>query len=231
MTIHEAEIALDGAFPTSTWAVTVRGITEGVFLAADAMENTPFLKNLLGRDIKGQLRRVGVMFRLQELCKAGDLPFQAEIERMPRGSWHWLEIKSGKINAHVVRSEAPGEFPEETPNRQDRRLVNQGELDLEGNGSGRIIPISAFMPDIQSWYAWLLFGVTKKNELTHAAWAIPDADAAEWMAYKDILNGAKGQMPTPAATSPDPLSKMKFKQHIEEALDRSENETDKDTKK
>src|SRR5437879_4771491 len=94
---------LEVAFPPATDAEVVRGVTEGVLLADDLIKNTPMLRHLGGYDLRGHLRRVGIMFRIHDLCQRGDLPFATEVAQMPHGPWHWLEIKSRTFKAHVCR--------------------------------------------------------------------------------------------------------------------------------
>lgn len=48
------------AFPSTTDAEMVRAVTEGVLLADDLVSNTPILKTLIGRDLRGHIRRAGV---------------------------------------------------------------------------------------------------------------------------------------------------------------------------
>jgi hypothetical protein len=62
------------------------------------------------------------------MCKAGDLPFKCSLSPIPRGTWHWLDIYSGDTNGHIVRTEDPTAFPEDTPNRQDARASNMPDL-------------------------------------------------------------------------------------------------------
>ena len=59
---------------------------------------------------------------------AGDLPFKCALTAMPRGTWHWLDIYSGDCHGHIVRTEDPTKFPEDTPNRQDARASNMPNL-------------------------------------------------------------------------------------------------------
>src|SRR4051794_21825972 len=109
--VAEFQQRMLAAFPGATWGVLVRGMREGISLADDVIQSTPMLATLLGRDLKGHIRRVGVLYRLQQLCTSGELPFAAEASKMPIGAWHWLDIRSGNILAHVVRTEAADALP------------------------------------------------------------------------------------------------------------------------
>ena len=106
-------IRLSAACPTSTDAETIRAISEGLGLADDLIAHTPLLKTVVGSDLRGHIRRAEVMFRFQGLCQRGDLPYQAEMVKMPYGNWHWLEIKSGQFRAHICRTLGVDEFPDE----------------------------------------------------------------------------------------------------------------------
>ena len=102
------------AFPATTDAEVERAVFEGILLADDLVLNTPILKTLIGRDLRGHIRRAGVMFRIHDLCERGDLPFGTSIGKMPYGNWHHLEIRSGRFRAHVCRTHSAFEFPVES---------------------------------------------------------------------------------------------------------------------
>jgi hypothetical protein len=72
-----------------------------VILADDLIAHTPFLATPVGKNLRGLMRRAGVMYRFHDLCELGDLPFQTSMVRMEKGSWHCLEI------AAVSRSPSP----------------------------------------------------------------------------------------------------------------------------
>ena len=85
---------------------------------------------------------------------------------MPRGSWHWLDLLSDNVLAHVVRTKEADAFPEDTPNCQDRREINQGDLFKDD----KIIE----MPN-RRLYAWLCYGATRNGALSHVCWGMPSA--------------------------------------------------------
>jgi hypothetical protein len=115
---------LESAYRYETYANTLRALREGIASADDTIVGIPMLATEVGDDYRGLIRRAGILHRFQEMCKAGDLPFECELTPMPRGTWHWLDIYSGDTHGHIVRTEDPSAFPEDTPNRQDARASN-----------------------------------------------------------------------------------------------------------
>jgi hypothetical protein len=160
--MDEYQKRLDAAFQPVSDGETIRGVSEGILLADDVIENTPILRHAGGRDLRGHIRRAGIIFRLNDLCEKGDLPFSAEIVPMPHGSWHWLEMRSDNFKAHICRSDGPYDFPDETLSRQDSRLVNQADLFAE-----KVVPISEALAKIPELYAWLTFSAEKNGVLKH----------------------------------------------------------------
>src|SRR4051812_42692924 len=106
---------LDEAFAPGADATLVRVVSQAIVLASEVMDHEPFLKSLIGSDIRGHIRRAAVLFSVHESCQAGDLPFDSEMTRMPLGGGHWVELRSGSYRAHICRTEGPIAFPEETP--------------------------------------------------------------------------------------------------------------------
>jgi hypothetical protein len=84
--MDEFQRRLEAAFKHSADGETIRGVSEGILLGDDLIENTPILRHAGGRDLRGHIRRAGIMFRLHDLCERGDLPFVAKIMPMPHGS-------------------------------------------------------------------------------------------------------------------------------------------------
>jgi hypothetical protein len=169
---------LDRAFPYETYANTLRALKQGIANADATIKGTPLLNNPTGQDLRGLIRRVGILQQFDRMCKAGDLPFRSEMAQMPIGTWHWLNIWSGDVLAHIVRTEEPDKFPEDTLNRQDRRARNNEDL---------------FEPKIVSiepmkLYAWLCYRALPNGALAHAVWGFPAADAEEWLARKNLMN-------------------------------------------
>jgi hypothetical protein len=219
------------AFPIETDREVIRGVTEGISLSDDLIENTPLLRNGGGSDLRGHIRRAGIMFRLRDLSNRGDLPFAAEIVSMPHGPWHWLEIRSGGFKAHVCRTDGPYKFPEDTQSRQDERLRNSPDLFSE-----KIVDLSETLKRISEFYAWLTFGVGQQGILEHLCWTMPPADDGDWLAHRDILRhrslatpiqpGQFESQPAHAAQPTRSLS-LRFKEHIEEALSREKKDDEK----
>lgn len=219
---------LKTAFPSSTWATIVRGQREGVALADDVRRSTPFLASLLGGDLRGQIRRLGVMHRLQELCKAGELPFVATIEDMPHGTWHWLNLRSGNFVAHLARTDSAGRVPEDTKNRQHMLVKNSADLFSDR----KIVPISELVSKVDRFYAYLTFGAAPSGALTHSILGMAASDELEWLGRHNLMDAAsEASAPTPdPAPKFDPRDRLKFRRHIEELATTEASAEDKDKK-
>lgn len=203
--------ALLKAFPAETYANTLRALREGIASADDAIKGVPLLDNAVGRDYRGLIRRAGIIHRMHAMCVAGDLPFSGDVAPMPRGSWHWLNIRSGNITAHIVRTKAPDEFPDDTPNRQDQRAVNQGDL----FDDPKIVRLES-----TRLYAWLCYKATPNGALAHACWGIPaakvDGKEDHWLARINLMIAAMPpkypELDRP--TKVDPTTKMKLRDDL-----------------
>ena len=214
----EYQAILDEAFPAGTDAEMIRGVTEGILLADAVLKGEKFLSSPIGFDIRGHLRRAGILFRLNEMCRQGDLPFVSSISRMPRGNWHWLEISSGSVVAHVCRTDGPDLFPDDTPTRQDERLSNQGDLFLT---TDNVVPIKGYS-------AWLTFGAGDSGHLAHLCWGMPNAKEDIWLARTNIIRRAAENDSVFKFDRPSRSVELKFKEHIEEGIRESEDRsTDK----
>jgi hypothetical protein len=206
---------LDEAFPASTDAQVIRSVQEGILLADAVISSEGWLRGLMGHDVRGYLRRAGILSRLHDACKAGDLPFPSSMERMPRGPFHWVELSSGRFRAHVCRTEGPGLFPDDTPTRQDERLVNQGDLFTES-----VVSLRELAETSSELFAWLTFGVHDETHLGHLCWAMPAADGASWLAHTNVLHRlARSRIETETEAPPERV-KLKFRGEIEEALNK-----------
>lgn len=218
MIVPEFQECLLRAFPEPTWSSMVRGLREGINLADDVIKNTPMLNTAIGRDLRGHLRRIGVLYRFQQLCRTGDLPFEAQESEMPVGVWHWLDIRSGIVLAHVVRTDCTGAMPSETANRQAQCVKNQYDLLSEG----RVLPMAEIFEKVSEFYSFLTFGIDRVGALTHACIGMPSSDNSEWLAYANLLRhrdrDADREAPSPAPKSPDPKDRMRFRDHVEQAL-------------
>lgn len=202
---------LNGAFPRTAWPIIVRGLGEGIGLADDVRKNTPFLSNLAGKDLRGHIRRAGIMFRLDQMCRHGDLPFTAKMGPMPVGSWHWLNIYAPGVIAHLARTDEPADLPEDTKNRQPQRARNQYELYEDR----RVI----YPAEFNELYAFITFGATRHGDLTHAVIGLPCSDNQGWLARENILDASReaGFVPS-RPTPPDPLDRTRFREHVESVL-------------
>jgi hypothetical protein len=189
----------------------------GVLLADDLVRSAPLLNTLIGQDYRGLIRRAGVMFSFHESCQRGDLPFKTIIRRIHRGHWHLLEISSGLERAQICRTSEADAFPEDTPVKQDERLFNQFDLFEE------LPPVETLLRRIPRLYVWLTFGVDRVSNLTHVCWAAPAKREEQWLAFENILRrAAEGGAPVmpPASRTPDPRSKLRFREHVEEAIEK-----------
>lgn len=206
---------LQKAFPPGTYANTLRALNEGIASADDAVKGIPLLDTPVGRDYRGLIRRAGVIFRFEEMCKAGDLPFKTVVSPMPRGTWHWLEILSADVVAHIVRTEEPDAFPLDTPNRQDQRDRNQRDL-FEDKKVVRLESLKL--------YAWLCFRALPNGVLAHACWGMPsakqDGKADEWLARINLMNAVVPKI-SDEETRPakvHPRTRMKLREQAQGAI-------------
>lgn len=213
---------LDEAFPPDTDVSLVRSISQAIMIAGDVMDHEPFLKSLIGSDIRGHIRRAAVLFNVHESCQAGDLPFVSQMTRMPLGGGHWVELRSGSYRAHICRTDNPNAFPEETPTRQDQRLSNQLEL-FERDPV--VVPFRA--SPAPEMYAWLTFGATGRN-LTHLCWGMPEAGRNNWLARTNVINRSGPIIGAVTPETPAPAVILRFRDHIEEALRKDDEESDSD---
>lgn len=217
--MHNFQEQLDEAFSPGADAVLVRCVSQAVMLANDAMANEPFLNSLIGADIRGHIRRAAVLFNVHESCRAGDLPFESEMTRMPLGGGHWVELRSGIYRAHICRTDGPVAFPEDTPTRQDQRLSNQ--LDLFTPDSV-IVPLRP--PTICELYAWLTFG-TEGRELTHLCWGMPEAGRNNWLARTNVLRRlGESNVRIDGFDEPTAAVVLRFRDHIEQEMRRGDDD-------
>jgi hypothetical protein len=221
MPIAAFQRILEEAFPRQTWVPLVRGLREGVWRADALITSTPMLRSLVGGDLRGQMRRIGILDHLHELCAGGRLPFQAEMTKMPFGAWHWLDIRAEQFRAQIVRTEGAGALPSDTRNRQPECFKNRYDLLTDG----RIPEITDLLGDEQERYAVIGFGADRGGRLVHAILGMPSSDDTEWLAHVNLLREAgagasDSDVPPPAPTPPDPTTTLKLLGRIEEMLDR-----------
>lgn len=205
---------LESAYPYETYANTLRALREGIASADDTISGIPMLASEVGEDYRGLIRRAGILHRFQEMCKAGDLPFKCALTQMPWGTWHWLDIWSGDVHGHIVRTEDPTAFPEDTPNRQDARASNMPDLfETEDERVVRLTP-----PQL---YTWLCYRASPAGHVLHALWQAPSANADEWLARINLLNVTVPKKTEDAArpAKVDPKTKMKLRDDVQQLID------------
>lgn len=226
MPVDAFQNILLNAFPECTWGKIAIGIRDGIKLADAVIDNVPLLKFSTGQDLRGHLRRAGILYNLHEVCRLGELPFRAEPAKMPIGYWHWIDIRSGQVIAHVIKTDSKRHIPDITSNRQPKFLKN--EYDFFEVSS--IPPLHQILAETEDRYSAITFGASSEGELTHASIGMPSADGNEWLGFIDLLKGSKGQaLPAtprlpPSSPSPDPTTKVKFQRHVEEMLESKTNQ-------
>ncbi|KXV23599.1 hypothetical protein AD936_22145 [Gluconobacter japonicus] len=199
------------AFPASADAGLFRCVSQALVMASELMEHESFLNSLIGNDIRGHIRRAAVLFNVHSACKAGDLPFFAEMGKMPLGGGHWVELTSGNFRAHIYRTDGPEIFPADTPTKQNSRLSNQFNLSFDDDS--KVISI----PSLRKTYeAWLTFGANGR-ELSHLCWGMPEAKRNTWLDRINIIRRL-GTAPAEQEAKPTNAVRLRFKEHIEEAL-------------
>lgn len=214
---------LDAAFPASADVVLVRTVRQAILLADDLLENQPWLRNPVGRDVRGHVRRAAILSRVHAACIAGDLPFEATMEAMPRGPFHWVEISAGGFKAHICRTDSPSAFPVDTPTRQDERLTNQRSL------FDNVVPLKEAAEDAGDLFAWLSFGVPDVGQLGHLCWAMPSSDEKTWLAHTNILYRLAAAELRAEPERPPERVVIKFREDIKESLDKTEKSAREET--
>lgn len=220
--IQEIQDRLLLAFPRSSNVPLFRAVQEGSFLVSHLYEGEAFLKNAIGYDLYGHVRRVAISYQIDQYCQRGDLPFIAAMRPMPRGPLHWLEIESTGAIAHVCRTDEPFAFPDEAESRQDYRLTLQTDLLswIERSEQKTIARIIRHVPRL---YSWLTFRVGPKGKVEHLCWVSPAADVDEYIGYINVLDeiAQSGDDVPSIAPSIDPKEKLRLKDHIVEQLEKS----------
>ncbi|RWO81031.1 hypothetical protein [Mesorhizobium sp.] len=202
----EFEEKLRGAFPANTDIAVIRTLATGVSLADDMRRNTPWLMTAIGDDHRGLFRRAAAMWQFRQDCLNGNLPFEAMEIPNSTGSSHLLNITAADFEAHIVRTDSEGAFPQDAPIRQDKSLSNEPDL----FDDGKVVPLHEMTPD--KLYAWLAFNADQTGGLTHACWCMPEAKRKVFLGRINILRGAGMSFVEPhVPPPPDPTTKMKFK--------------------
>jgi hypothetical protein len=213
------------AFPESTWPVMARGVREGVRIADDVRRSIPFLTTDVGTDLKGMLRRAAVMWRMQALCRAKEIPFKAIEIRVDNAPVHLLSMTSKKFELHIVRTDDIDAFPDEAQIREYRRSFNTADLFV---GDGKLVPLHKVLEETPTFYGWITWGANTKGDLTHLGLAVPDNDQNTWLAQFDILKhlamreSTRGTAPRPSA--PNPALMLKFREEIARSLEEDRDE-------
>jgi len=218
--VPEIQDRLRAAFPQANDVALARAAREGVLLADDLYSGGTLLDNVLGRDLRGHIRRVGIAYRIIEFCRRGDLPFSAEMTSMPRGRWHWLQIRGTGVLAHACRTDEVFAFPDEAESRQDLRLALQPNLLSWSERDKSLGEISKEVPEL---YAWLTYRVADDGNLCHLCLASPAPDDNQWLAHVSILReiDLAGRAPPPLPPVADPKEKLRFKEHVQQTLGRT----------
>lgn len=217
---EEFRAKLIAAFPETTWPTLTRGIREAIKVADSVRRSTPFLSTLVGRDLRGLSRRAAVMWRVQLLCKSGELPFKAEEIQNTNGTSHLLSIRSQNIELHIVRTDEADAFPVDAPIRQDARASNSGDL-FEDR---KLLPLHKVLDSVPL-YGWLAWGATGRGEITHLCLGMPEYRQDQWLALVNVLKHVsaleKTTKPTEAAASaPNPALLLKFREEIARSLEK-----------
>lgn len=135
---------------------------------------------------------------------------------MPVGSWHWLDIRSGGMIAHVARTDTPDALPPDTTNRQALCVTNQYDLLRDGT----IPPIEMIVTKAR--YAYLTFGVDRSGTLTHVSLGMPSSDNTHWLAFAKLARRAKPEpfiITPPAPLSPAAATRLEFVPEVAQMLD------------
>lgn len=231
--IAELQDWIEKTLPPAHDAVLLRGISQGVTLGDSAINDVPFLRTLVGLDLRGHIRRAAIMWLVRELCMKGDLPFDAEMLPMPIGNWHHIELRPAPaVFAYVCKTDGPLAFPKDTPNRQHERLIGQGDLFDPEVIEGNVVPFRSILDSSEAKCVWLTYGLQEGGEVSHLCWAMPSAAGANesWLAHLNILKRLRnaGHHEAPPARAVDPTTVLKFKRDIDEALNRLDGQADQE---
>jgi hypothetical protein len=161
------------AFPEPTWDGILKCAAQGVTLADNLLRQERWLNWAAGRDQRGDLRRVGVMWTLREACTAEMLPLACEDRENSAKNCHHVEIQSQNVYLHVNRTDSLLAIPRDTKLRNDERASNQYDL-LKST------IFTTDLSEIKRWYGWITFNADIDGRLTHLAIGLPE---------KTVLNG------------------------------------------
>lgn len=210
MSIYFRPIILN-AFPETTWPPIRRCAVIGVSLADALIERERMLDWAVGQDQRGDLRRIGVMWKIAQACKDGELPFECSTKENTVKNCHHIEISSQRVYAHVTKTSSLRAMPRETTLRDNERVNNQG--DLFDNKE-----FTTDLTEIKKWYAWIMFNADERGNLSHLAIGLPKARENAWLDLISILGGKIEKLsgPEEERRPPPPEEIMKFREEIKE---------------
>jgi hypothetical protein len=227
MIVPEFQNRLMLTFPPVTHDALVQALCSGIRKAETHIKDTPQFAGEVGLDLRGHLRRVFVLHEFQEASRLKRLPYEALPSKMPIGSWHWVNVRSGGMIAHVVRTETPDGFPDRTTNRQALSVTNQYDLLKDGS----IPPVELIVT--RAGYAYLTFGVDHAGTVTHISLGMPSSDNSHWLAFARLMRRSKPEpliVQPPAPPTPPVASGLKFVPEVAQALDADVANDDKKNK-
>jgi hypothetical protein len=216
MIVPQFQTRLLLSFPESTWSGLVRSIQEGVRKADVLMRETPAFGGVIGNDLRGHIRRLHILHEFQEASRRGRLPYEASPSKMPIGTWHWLDIRSGGMIAHLARTETPDGRPDATENRQALCVTNQYNM-LD---DGTIPPVDLIITKAR--YAYVTFGMDRAGVVTHVSLGMPSSDNSHWLAFAKLMRRSSFPepiaIPPPAPLSPPVAESIRFVPEVAERL-------------
>ena len=79
-------------------------------------------------------------------------------------------------------------------------------------------------------YTWLCYRAAPDGRLSHALWQAPSANADEWLARLNllavVLPEKKAEDVPPWPAKPDPKTKMKLRDDVQQLIDKNKKKTD-----
>jgi hypothetical protein len=221
--IPEVQERLRSLLPAEFDVDIVRAVREGVLIADSCFDQGMLLADEMGLDLKGHVRRVGIAHQLCEYSRRGALDLNVQMTRMPRGHWHWLEIRRAGLLAHMCRTDDIHRFPEEAESRQDPRLSIQGDL---LSWAVRDKSMSQIIREIPELYAWLTYRVAADGSVSHICWCSPAPDENTYIAQINLLEEAKRSRELPPEPAhPSPKDMLRFQDAVQQLLERDKDST------
>jgi hypothetical protein len=210
------------ALPEATWEGITVCAESGVRLADRLIAETPLLNWAVGRDQRGDLRRIGFMYELLGACRRRDLPFECQSAPNTVGNCHHIEVRSQNLTLHVTATASLGAFPKETRLRKNSRETNQPDLFKP--------MITGDLDRAKQWYGWIVFNADLKGRLTHLGAGLPEHEESEWLDLISIERRKKDEGSSPIeAPPPSPDQLLGFREHIRRELEREDQTDDEDS--